>query len=380
MSGEWVTPEDDYDCQLSEETQKMAKDELREDKNTRDQALEQLRSWLKLNPRVENSRMDARFLLRFLRCKKFNVPMAQEAIERYLLLRQVYQPAFHNLDVNEKNMEELLALGYIFAVPGRDPKGRRVIVARPGVFDPYKYTNADMCKIHGLTYEALMEDEESQVRGFVHFADGAGVSFPHLTLFTPKEAVRIVKNGEVSSTAKVAYFAVAQYADTTRLLFFFFFFFFFDCSTVISTFSRLSQRTLPMRHKEVHAINVHPSLKFALDFGMSLISEKIRSRVTIYTSLDDAKEKGMDCSMLPKEYGGTIPMKEMIDAWREELMSLRMTLLSHDKMRVRPELYSEKAREGAVSALKQGFNCSTVSTGESTMHGICGSFRKLEVD
>lgn len=43
-----------------------------------------------------------------------------------------------------------------------------------------------------------MEDEESQVRGYVHFADGAGVSFPYLTLFTPKEAVRIVKNGEVN--------------------------------------------------------------------------------------------------------------------------------------------------------------------------------------
>lgn len=56
-----------------------------------------------------------------------------------------------------------------------------------------------MCKIHAITYEALMEDEENQVRGFVHFADGAGVSFPHLTLFTPKEAVRIVKNGEVRS-------------------------------------------------------------------------------------------------------------------------------------------------------------------------------------
>lgn len=66
-----------------------------------------------------------------------------------------------------------------------------------GVFDPHKYTNADMCRIHAITYECLMEDEESQVRGFVHFADGAGVSFPHLTLFTPKEAVRIVKNGEV---------------------------------------------------------------------------------------------------------------------------------------------------------------------------------------
>lgn len=73
----------------------------------------------------------------------------------------------------------------------------RVDHALLGVFDPHKYTNADMCRIHAITYECLMEDEENQVRGFVHFADGAGVSFPHLTLFTPKEAVRIVKNGEV---------------------------------------------------------------------------------------------------------------------------------------------------------------------------------------
>ena len=67
-----------------------------------------------------------------------------------------------------------------------------------------------------------------------------------------------------------------------------------------------------MRHKEVHAINVHPSLKFALDFGMSLISDKIKSRVKIYTSLEDAINNKMDTSMLPKEYGGTTPMEEMI--------------------------------------------------------------------
>ncbi|XP_043286662.1 alpha-tocopherol transfer protein-like [Venturia canescens] len=332
---EWVTQPDVYECPLSEDTQKLAKEELREDKSTRDQAIEQLRSWIKLNPRIKNSRLDAQFLLRFLRCKKFNVPMAQEAMERYLLLRQVYHPAFHNLDIEEPTMNELLTLGYLFAAPGRDSQGRRVIVARPGVFDPYKYTNADMCKIHAITYEALMEDEESQIRGFVHFADGAGVSFPHLTLFTPREAVRIVKNGE---------------------------------------------RTVPMRHKEVHAINAHPSLKFALDFGMSLISEKIKKRIKIYTSLEDALKNNMDPSMLPKEYGGTMPMKEMIDLWRQELLEIRPKLLSHDKMRVSLELYSEKAREGAVSALKQGFGCSNVGASDSNIHGITGSFRKLEVD
>ncbi|KAG7211217.1 hypothetical protein KM043_010533 [Ampulex compressa] len=331
----WVTEEDAYECPLSEETQKIAKEELREDKNTRDQALEQIRNWIKMNPRIQNCRLDGQFLLRFMRCKKFNVPMAQEAIERYLLLRQVYYPAFNNLDITEPTMDELLSLGYLFAAPGRDAKGRRVIIARPGVFDPHKYTNADMCRIHAITYEALMEDEESQVRGFVHFADGAGVSFPHLTLFTPKEAVRIVKNGE---------------------------------------------RTIPMRHKEVHAINAHPSLKFALDFGMSLISEKIKSRIKIYTSLEDAINRKMDVGLLPKEYGGTMPMKEMIALWRRELLEIKPTLLSHDKMKVCLELYSEKAREGAVSALKQGFGCSTLGSGESTMYGISGSFRKLEVD
>ena len=55
-----------------------------------------------------------------------------------------------------------------------------------------------MLRVHGITYETLMEDEMNQVHGYVHFADGAGVGFHYLTLFTPKEAVRIVKNGEVS--------------------------------------------------------------------------------------------------------------------------------------------------------------------------------------
>ena len=135
-----------------------------------------------------------------------------------------------------------------------------------------------------------------------------------------------------------------------------------------------------MRHKEVHAINAHPSLKFALDFGMSLISEKIKKRVKIYTSLEDAINRKMDTSMLPKEYGGTMPMKEMIALWRKELLEMRPTLLSHDKMRVCLDLYSDKAREGAVSALKQGFSCSEIGTSDSTMYGINGSFRKLEVD
>lgn len=70
----------------------------------------------------------------------------------------------------------------------------------------------------------------------------------------------------------------------------------------------------------------------------------------------------------------------IIDLWRKELIDISPKLFSHDKMKVHLHLYSEKAREGAVSALKTSFSCADVGSSDSTIHGISGSFRKLEVD
>lgn len=67
-----------------------------------------------------------------------------------------------------------------------------------GVFDPYRHQNFELLKIHGLTYEVLMESEENQIRGMVHIVDAVGIGMPYMTIFTPKEAARIVKNAEVS--------------------------------------------------------------------------------------------------------------------------------------------------------------------------------------
>ncbi|CAK1588061.1 unnamed protein product [Parnassius mnemosyne] len=333
LTKRYLTPSDKYECPLSVETQAVAEEELRETENSRSQALDSLRKWMEQNPKLMAVRLDSNFLLRFLRTKKFSVPMAQEAIERYVLLRQSWGIAFNQLDHTLPSMAELIDLGYIFVSPYKDKAGRRVVIYRPGVFDPYKFTNQDMCRVMAICYETLMEDEESQVRGLVHFADGGGVGFPHLTLFTPKEAVRIVKNGE---------------------------------------------RTIPLRHKEIYGVNVHPTIKFALDFGMALISEKIRKRVRLYTAVEEIE---LDKSLLPQEYGGTMPMKEMIELWKKELASKRDILLLNDKMAVRLEMYSEAAREGAVSALRAGNNsCSGADTVGDAMRGLTGNFRKLEVD
>lgn len=71
----------------------------------------------------------------------------------------------------------------------------------------------------------------------------------------------------------------------------------------------------------------------------------------------------------------------IIELWKEELAAKRDTLLMNDKMAVRLELYSEAAREGAISALRSGANtCASADAVGDAMRGLTGNFRKLEVD
>lgn len=74
-----------------------------------------------------------------------------------------------------------------------------------------------------------------------------------------------------------------------------------------------------------------------------------------------------------------LSVSDNIDLWKAELAAKQPILFNNDKMRVNLEMYSSKARDGAVSALKN-FCAPEDKTAESTMTGLQGSFRKLEVD
>lgn len=141
MMSKSISIVDRYDeSSLSIELRDLAKEELRETSETREYALQSLRDWIEKNPRIERVRMDTNFLLRFLRAKKFSVNMAQESIERFILLRSTQDGLyFQRMDMYEARVMQLINLGYIFCVPQRDNLGRRIIVYRPGVFDPGEY-------------------------------------------------------------------------------------------------------------------------------------------------------------------------------------------------------------------------------------------------
>ncbi|KAL1376473.1 hypothetical protein pipiens_004386 [Culex pipiens pipiens] len=301
-----LTPADeDYKFPFGEELRKLAEEELGETDARRDHALQMLREWAEKNPRIAKIRMDSNFFLKFLRAKKFSIPIVQDTIERYILLRRTRDgQLFTRLDCRDPKVAKLLDLGYMFALPKRDRNGRRVIFYRPGVFDLNEFINEDMLRIHGICYETLAHDEENQIRGVVHAGVGTGIGLQYLTLFSIKEAVRIAKNGE---------------------------------------------RIIPMRHREMHGCNINPALKVAMD-------------------------------LLPKEYGGEMPMAEMIKLWKQELEGYRSTLLHEDQMAVNLHMYSEAAKAGAVSALKQNLNGCLEATEKNGSYGLAGSFRKLEVD
>ncbi|XP_058467322.1 alpha-tocopherol transfer protein-like [Malaya genurostris] len=328
-----ISPPDEYVFRFSEELRKVAEEELGETDDRREHALAILRDWAEKNPRIAKIRMDAVFLLKFLRAKKFCIPVVQENIERFLLLRHTKDELlFKNLDCHQPNLSKLLDLGFMFALPKRDRNGRRVIFYRPGVFDMNQFTNGDMLRVASICVETLLADEENQIRGVVHAGVGTGIGLQYLTLFTIKEAVRLAKNGE---------------------------------------------RLVPMRHREMHGCNINPALKIAVDWGLSLISEKLRNRVRLYTDIKDIQ---MDKSLLPKEYGGVMPAVEMIKLWKEEVEAYRSTLLKDDEMAVHLYMYSEAARNGSVSALKQSLNGCSAASGDNSTYGLAGSFRKLEVD
>ena len=126
--------EEDYECALSEATRTIARVELREDDATREEALRQFRHWIQKHPNIRRCRTDAVFLLRFLRTKKFSVPMAEEMLERYLTIRQLYPNWFQNLDIEDKDIEAIIDAGYLVPLMQRDRHGRRVILSCAGEY------------------------------------------------------------------------------------------------------------------------------------------------------------------------------------------------------------------------------------------------------
>ncbi|CAO1307950.1 unnamed protein product [Diamesa tonsa] len=307
---------------LSDEIKKIAKDQLREDERSRKQSLKQMREWLSKNKDVENVRTDDKFLLRFLRCKKFSVPMAQQQLLKYLNLKRAMPHLITNLDYLSPVVKDVIDNGYIFASPIRDSKGRRVLFYFAEPIMKVEFTDAELIRSHFIAYETLLESEENQILGFVHVICPQGALLSRLgSLKNPVDSLRIIKWGE---------------------------------------------KCVPMRQKEVHVVSLAKIFTYILDAVASALSKKINDRLSIHSDYESL-QKEVDAKVLPKEIGGEIPMAEMIRLWKIELASKRQVVIDLEKMK----LLDTKGIIG--KQLKMGDK-------NHETNSINGSFKQLEFD
>jgi len=267
----------------------LAEEILGEDEETLEDSLFRLLSWLENQSHLKNSRTDRNFLLRFLRMQKHRVENSSQVLEKYLTMRTSHPLWFQNLDIRDPHLLELIQRGYIFALPERDLEGRRVIYSVARNMDPVKHSSSDAMRAHIMTFEALLEDEENQIRGFTYIFDCSGLTLSHLSIWTPQEVARILS---------------------------------------------ICEKNLPMRHGAIHLLNLPFAMWAVLEFCKALLSSKIKKRFCVHSSFDKLVTKVGQ--ILPEENGtgGGMPLNTMTALWAEELERKRESLLALDKMMV----------------------------------------------
>lgn len=289
-----------YDDTLSLTLEDNAKEDLGEDEMMKAESLAAVRSWLQSQPHLQNCRTDQNFLLRFLRMQKYKVEKSCLVLEKYLTMRCSHPKWFQNLDIQDPLLAELIHKGYIFVLPEKDSEGRRVVFSVARNLDPTRHSNSDAMRAHILTFEALLQEEENQIRGFTYIFDCSGLTLSHLSIWTPQEVGKIFS---------------------------------------------ICEKNLPMRHRDINLLMLPFPMWAVFEFCKTLLSSKIRKRFSVHSCLDKLIAKLGGADILPQEYGGSLTIQDMASQWVGELHERRSSLLNLDTMTVAENYVIEKSKE-----------------------------------
>ncbi|XP_058122034.1 retinaldehyde-binding protein 1-like [Anopheles ziemanni] len=311
---------DKYEFTLPEHYRKMAKEELREDDEIREHSLAQMREWIAKHPYIRKCRTDASFLLRFLRFRKFSVPTACEALERYLAMRNTFPEWFKNLDCNEPIIREILENG-VFTKLGQNKDGRTVIMFCMKIMDPDKVLPIHQGRAMALLIETMLEWEEVQIGGFQ---------------------------------------AMLDFTDTVMKLYGSW------GVTDMKIFMDAVNRSYPIRIREINGLKFPKFAVSILNLLLTFASPKLKERIVCHKTTMEYKAK-IDPELLPKEYDGELDMEDLRRKFREHLEDRRNVILALDEMDIDTAHYSSL------------WNQSNLVENE-VEGGVAGSFRKLNVD
>uniref|UniRef100_A0A8W8NGF0 CRAL-TRIO domain-containing protein n=2 Tax=Magallana TaxID=2171616 RepID=A0A8W8NGF0_MAGGI len=303
----------DYQCTLPPDLIQKAERELNEKAEWRSRDIQALRDMVNKNKDL-HVRTDDAFLLRFLRAKKFEYDRAYNLLVSHFQMKKENPKLFENL--RPSAVKHVLEAGVTGVLPHRDKEGRRVIIFRPGLWDPSRFPIDDVFRTNLLTLSKIIQDEESQINGILMIMDLKRVGWKHVKNISPLYSKRMMS---------------------------------------------LLQDAFPARFKGLHYLNEPAVFDYIFAIVKQFMKEKTVSRLHFHGKNVQELTEFIDPEYLPEEYGGKAPPFSNKD-WMEELLKCDAE-------------FDDEAKYGLVSG-----SSVDQKPGQDAMECVMGSYRKLSVD
>lgn len=146
------------------------------DHNSESSQLEAFRSTLSTNSRLNDLHLDDTLLIKFLRCRNYDVTQAMTALTAYVDIINKRSDLFSWTDEIKKVVEAGIFLHY----PERTPDGCVVNLVTPGKWNPSDFSYTTYIKLAILWSEVLLLDEDVQKNGFIVVIDMSGIKLTHI--------------------------------------------------------------------------------------------------------------------------------------------------------------------------------------------------------